>query len=92
MNATSRTDDPDPAEGTRRLAAVAAPVDEKAPAAVRAVGRNPYVGPRPFELGERLWGRDEETAGLYYLLSAERIVLLHSPSGAGKSSLVQAGL
>ncbi|MES1243964.1 MAG: hypothetical protein ABUT39_20340 [Acidobacteriota bacterium] len=63
-----------------------------APAAVRTAGRNPYVGPRPFELGERLWGRDEETAAIYYLLSAERIVLLHSPSGAGKSSLVQAGL
>jgi WD40 repeat protein len=56
------------------------------------VGTNPYVGPRPFELGERLWGRDEEIAALYFLLSAERIVLLHSPSGAGKSSLVQAGL
>ncbi len=54
--------------------------------------RNPYVGPRPIELGERLWGRDEEIAALYFLLSAERIVLLHSPSGAGKSSLVQAGL
>jgi WD40 repeat protein len=39
-----------------------------------------------------LWGRNEEIAALYYLLCAERIVLLHSPSGAGKSSLVQAGL
>ena len=66
--------------------------DAEAPAAVRTAGPNPYVGPRPFELGERLWGRDEEIAALYYLLSAERIVLLHSPSGAGKSSLVQAGL
>ena len=60
--------------------------------AVFAATRNPYVGPRPLELGERLWGRDEEIAALYFLLSAERIVLLHSPSGAGKSSLVQAGL
>jgi WD40 repeat protein len=57
-----------------------------------AATRNPYVGPRPLELGERLWGRDEEVGALYFLLSAERIVLLHSPSGAGKSSLVQAGL
>jgi WD40 repeat protein len=57
-----------------------------------AAARNPYVGPRPLELGERLWGRDEEVSALYFLLSAERIVLLHSPSGAGKSSLVQAGL
>ena len=55
-------------------------------------GPNPYVGPRPFEDGETLYGRENEINELYYLLSAERIVLLHSPSGAGKSSLVQAGL
>lgn len=54
--------------------------------------RNPYVGPRPFEIGEALFGRDRELAELHYLLAAERIVLLYSPSGAGKSSLVQAGL
>lgn len=59
---------------------------------VRTAGPNPYVGPRPFELGEKLWGRDDEISALYFLLSAERIVLLHSPSGAGKSSLVKAGL
>ena len=53
---------------------------------------NPYVGPRPFETGRRIFGRDREIDDLYYLLSAERIVLLHSPSGAGKSSLIQAGL
>jgi WD40 repeat protein len=39
-----------------------------------------------------IFGRDREIEHLYFLLSAERIVLLHSPSGAGKSSLVQAGL
>ncbi|HBL29666.1 MAG TPA: hypothetical protein DD490_22760, partial [Acidobacteria bacterium] len=55
-------------------------------------GPNPFVGPRPFEFGERLFGRDREISELGYRLSAERIVLLHSPSGAGKSSLVQAGL
>ncbi len=53
---------------------------------------NPFVGPRPFEIGERLWGRDREIRALDDLLSARRIVLLCSPSGAGKSSLVQAGL
>ena len=58
----------------------------------RTAGPNPYVGPRPFEVGETLYGRESEIAELYYLLSAERIVLLHSPSGAGKTSLVQAGL
>ena len=55
-------------------------------------GANPYPGPRPFELGERIYGREREIAELYYRLSAQRIVLLHSPSGAGKSSLVYAGL
>src|SRR5262249_20586336 len=58
----------------------------------RAVGANPFIGPRPFETGRRIFGRDREIDDLYYLLSAERIVLLHSPSGAGKSSLIQAGL
>lgn len=53
---------------------------------------NPYVGPRSFQTGENLYGRDREARELLNLLIAERIVLLHSPSGAGKSSLVQAGL
>jgi WD40 repeat protein len=54
--------------------------------------RNPYVGPQPFLAGEPLFGRDREVLELRYLLTAERIVLLYSPSGAGKSSLVNAGL
>lgn len=53
---------------------------------------NPYVGPRAFAAGERLFGRDRELADLVDLVIAERIVLLHAPSGAGKSSLLQAGL
>jgi WD40 repeat protein len=53
---------------------------------------NPYVGPRPFKTGEKLYGRDGEVHDLSNLLIAGRIVLLYSPSGAGKSSLVQAGL
>src|SRR5512139_1071945 len=53
---------------------------------------NPYVGPRAFQTGEKLYGRDSEVQQLLDLLIAERIVLLYSPSGAGKSSLVQAGL
>ena len=55
-------------------------------------GPNPYVGPKPFEPGQRLFGRDREAAEIGYLLTSERIVLLYAPSGAGKSSLVQAGL
>lgn len=54
--------------------------------------RNPFVGPRPIQRGERLHGRDVELRELYHRLQARRIVVLHSPSGAGKSSLVQAGL
>lgn len=53
---------------------------------------NPFVGPRAFATGEPLYGRDRERAALLDLLIAERIVLLHAPSGAGKSSLIQAGL
>ncbi len=53
---------------------------------------NPYVGPRSFQTGEKLFGRDGEIADLLDLLIARRIVLLYSPSGAGKTSLIQAGL
>ncbi len=53
---------------------------------------NPYVGPRAYEAHETLYGRDREIRQLVALLIAERIVLLHSPSGAGKTSLLQAGL
>ncbi|UCC64088.1 MAG: ATP-binding protein, partial [Anaerolineae bacterium] len=59
---------------------------------MRGSRSNPYVGARPFERGEPLYGRDGETMDLYRLLVAERIVLLHSPSGAGKTSLIQAAL
>ena len=53
---------------------------------------NPYPGPRSFQKGEKLYGRQRETWELLNLLIAERIVLLASPSGAGKTSLVQAAL
>ena len=53
---------------------------------------NPYVGPRPFRYGEALYGRRRETFELYDRLVADRILLLSSPSGAGKTSLIQAGL
>lgn len=53
---------------------------------------NPYVGPRSFKTGERLYGRERETNELLDLLIAERVVLLYSPSGAGKTSLIQAAL
>ena len=53
---------------------------------------NPYVGPAANAQGTRLYGRDTETRDLYRLLMTERIVLLYSPPGAGKTSLIEAGL
>ncbi len=53
---------------------------------------NPYVGPRSFMRGEKLYGREREARRLVNLLIAERIVLLYSPSGAGKTSLIHAAL
>jgi WD40 repeat protein len=53
---------------------------------------NPYPGPSPFRRDQKLYGRDRETWELSNLLIAERIVLLYSPSGAGKTSLIQSAL
>lgn len=53
---------------------------------------SPYVGPRSIGIGEPIYGRDRETAELVDTLISARIVLLYSPSGAGKSSLVAAGV
>ena len=53
---------------------------------------NPYVGPRPYKQGETIYGRERETSELVDLLIAERILLLYSPSGAGKSSLLNAAI
>src|SRR5262245_60063929 len=61
-------------------------------ASVAAPAKNPYVGPRPFEedQAEFFFGRDFEARELAALIVSERIVLLYSPSGAGKTSLLQA--
>ena len=56
------------------------------------VRANPFVGPRSIRYGEALFGRDRELTDLCSTLVAARIVLLYSVSGAGKSSLVEAGL
>ena len=53
---------------------------------------NPYIGPLPFTEGKTLYGREQETQVLFDLLISKRIVLLISPSGAGKTSLIQAAL
>jgi hypothetical protein len=54
----------------------------------------PYVGPRPFSAkdGAEFFGRDHEIAELLSLVVANRVVLLYAVSGAGKTSLLTAGL
>ena len=56
--------------------------------------RNPYVGPRTFEESESqfFFGRDEEIEILAGLVMARRAALFFAQSGAGKSSLLRAGL
>jgi tetratricopeptide (TPR) repeat protein len=60
----------------------------------KAMITEPYPGPRPFNAGEHcvFFGRDEEIADLRDLIMSYQIVVLYSQSGAGKSSLVRAGL
>lgn len=55
---------------------------------------NPYIGPRAFKRHDShlFYGRERDLRKLLNLIIAERIVLLHSPSGAGKSSLINAAL
>lgn len=53
---------------------------------------NPYVGPQSFRAGQPLYGRAVALDTLFNLVVSERIVLLYSPSGAGKSSLIHAAL
>ena len=55
-----------------------------------ATRENPYVGPRPFDKSDPLYGRDREVRDLRDLLIARRIVMFFSPSGAGKTSLIKA--
>lgn len=54
--------------------------------------RCPYKGPHPLGPGDPIYGRKREISGIYDLVCSNRIVLVHAPSGAGKTSIVQAGL
>lgn len=56
------------------------------------VRAHPYVGPQAYRAGQPLYGRTVALDRLFNLVVAERVVLLHSPSGAGKSSLLNAAL
>lgn len=56
--------------------------------------RNPYPGPRPFRADEFsiFAGRDYEISELSSLIISHKVVLLYAQSGAGKTSLLSAGL
>lgn len=59
-----------------------------------AVESPPFIGPRPYtrEQRDRFFGRARETSELASLVLAHPIVFLYGQSGAGKTSLIQAGL
>src|SRR5689334_16533794 len=54
----------------------------------------PYPGPRPFNGEEKnlFFGRDFEVDELFSLVNAHQAMLLYAQSGAGKTSLLNAGL
>jgi tetratricopeptide (TPR) repeat protein len=54
----------------------------------------PFVGPRPFERADAriFFGRESEISELVSLVVAYRIVVVYAVSGAGKTSLLNAGL
>ncbi len=54
--------------------------------------KEPFVGPRAFQRGEKIYGRDAEILALKNSLLSGHVMLLHALSGAGKTSLIQAGL
>jgi tetratricopeptide (TPR) repeat protein len=56
--------------------------------------QNPYPGPRPFtqKESEVFFGRKKETADICDLILLYPVVVLYAESGAGKTSLVHAGL
>src|SRR5688572_13950827 len=66
------------------------PAVRSSPREVDVKGSNPYVGAHPFSSTKPIFGRDRELSETVDLLLAERIVLLLSPSGAGKTSLIHA--
>ncbi|MEZ4708559.1 MAG: hypothetical protein R3A44_15225 [Caldilineaceae bacterium] len=56
--------------------------------------QNPYVGPRTFTQQEAsfFFGRARETSELYASIVSSRLMLFYAQSGAGKSSLLNAGV
>src|SRR5918992_5087759 len=56
--------------------------------------RNPYVGPQPFRGEDQalFFGRDREANEAVSLIIAHRVLVLYAESGAGKTSLINAGI
>jgi WD40 repeat protein len=56
--------------------------------------RNPYVGPQPFRTEDQafFFGRDREVNEAVSLVIAHRVLVLYAESGAGKTSLINAGI
>lgn len=52
---------------------------------------SPFIGPAPLGKDQQLFGRDSEVEELSWRTVADRIIVLYSPSGAGKTSLLRAG-
>lgn len=54
----------------------------------------PYVGPRPFRWADadRFFGRRLEARDVLSLWLGDRVTVLHGPVGAGKTSLLRAGV
>src|ERR671925_329475 len=59
-------------------------------------GQQPYIGPRAFRRVEadrlRFSGRDTEIDEIVALITSHRIVLIYAHSGAGKTSIINAGV
>ena len=57
-------------------------------------GGNPFVGPRPFEGtdSEGFFGREAEAQEIVSTVLANQVTLLYAASGAGKTSLLNAGV
>ncbi|MFI6317821.1 tetratricopeptide repeat protein [Nonomuraea sp. NPDC050556] len=56
--------------------------------------RGPFVGGRPFEARDEMvfFGRDDEIRNLTQMWRQSRLTILHSHAGAGKTSLLRAGV
>jgi len=65
-----------------------------APSGAPATVDNPFVGLRPFDIGDSalFFGRNEQTYELLRRLNLLHFIAVIGPSGCGKSSLVRAGV